>query len=69
VFVIIVVEIVQIIPVVEEDFDLTEKTVIHETTIGKRMTTRTEKIEEVLGEYPDGFKEEMDTTPQESNKK
>jgi stress response protein YsnF len=38
-------EIVQIIPVVEEDFDLTKKTVIHETTIVKRMTTRTEKIE------------------------
>jgi stress response protein YsnF len=38
-------EIVQIIPVVEEDFDLTKKTVIHETTIVKRMTTRTEIIE------------------------
>jgi stress response protein YsnF len=38
-------EIVQTIPVVEEDFDLTKKTVIHEVTIAKRMTTRTEKIE------------------------
>jgi hypothetical protein len=27
------------------------------------------KKEKSLGEYPDGFKEEMDTTPQESNKK
>jgi hypothetical protein len=27
------------------------------------------KKEKVLVEYPDGFKEEMDTTPQESNKK
>jgi hypothetical protein len=25
--------------------------------------------EKVLVEYPDGFKEEMDTTPKESNKK
>jgi len=38
-------EIVQTIPVVEEDFDLTKKTVIHEATIAKRMTTRTEKFE------------------------
>jgi len=38
-------EIVQIIPVVEEDFDLTKKTVIHETTIVKQTATRTEKIE------------------------
>lgn len=37
--------IVQIIPVVEEDFDLTKKTIVHETTIVKRMATRTEKIE------------------------
>lgn len=36
---------VQIIPVVEEDFDLTKKTVIHETSIVKRMATKTEKIE------------------------
>jgi hypothetical protein len=27
------------------------------------------KKEKVLVEYPDGFKEEMDTTPQEGNKK
>jgi stress response protein YsnF len=38
-------ETVQIIPVVEEDFDLTKKTIVHETTIVKRMATRTEKIE------------------------
>jgi stress response protein YsnF len=38
-------ETVQTIPVVEEDFELTKKTVIHEATIAKRMTTRTEKIE------------------------
>ena len=36
---------VQIIPVVEEDFDFIKKTVIHETTIVKRMATKTEKIE------------------------
>jgi hypothetical protein len=35
---------VQIIPVVEEDYDLTKKTVIHETTIVKRMVTKTEKL-------------------------
>lgn len=35
----------QIIPVIEEDFDLTKKTVIHETRIMKRIATRTEKIE------------------------
>lgn len=39
------IETVQIIPVVEENFDLTKKTVIHETTIVKRMATKTEKIE------------------------
>jgi stress response protein YsnF len=38
-------EIVQTIPVVEEDFDLTKKTVIHEATIVKRLATKTEKIE------------------------
>jgi stress response protein YsnF len=38
-------EIEKIIPVVEEDFDLTKKTVIHETSIVKRMATKTEKIE------------------------
>ena len=39
------IETMQIIPVIEEDFDLTKKTVIHETRIMKRMATRTEKIE------------------------
>jgi Domain of unknown function (DUF2382) len=39
------IETIQIIPVTEEDFDLTKKTVIHETRIMKRMATRTEKIE------------------------
>jgi stress response protein YsnF len=39
------IEDIQTIPVIEEDFDLTKKTVIHETTIVKRMATRTEKIE------------------------
>jgi len=38
-------EIEKIIPVVEENFDLTKKTVIHETSIVKRMATKTEKIE------------------------
>jgi stress response protein YsnF len=38
-------ETVHIVPVVEEDFDLTKKTVIHETSIVKRMATKTEKIE------------------------
>jgi stress response protein YsnF len=38
-------EIVQTIPVVEEDFDLTKKTVLHEATIAKRLATKTEKIE------------------------
>ena len=38
-------EIEKVIPVVEEDFDLTKKTVIHETSIVKRMATKTEKIE------------------------
>ena len=39
------IETVQIVPVVEENFDLTKKTVIHETSIVKRMATKTEKIE------------------------
>lgn len=39
------IETIQIIPVTEEDFDLTKKTVIHKTRIMKRMATRTEKIE------------------------
>src|SRR5688572_15027168 len=39
------IETVHIVPVIEEDFDLTKKTVIHETRIVKRMATRTEKIE------------------------
>lgn len=39
------IETMQIIPVIEEDFDLTKKTVIHETRIMKRIATRTEKIE------------------------
>ena len=39
------IETVHIVPVVEEDFDLTKKTVIHETSIVKRMATKTEKIE------------------------
>ena len=38
-------EIEKIIPVIEENFDLTKKTVIHETTIVKRMATKTENIE------------------------
>jgi stress response protein YsnF len=38
-------EIVRIIPVMEEDFDLTKKTVIHKTIVVKRAATRTEKIE------------------------
>ena len=38
-------EIVQTIPVIEEDFDLTKKTVLHEATIAKRLATKTEKIE------------------------
>lgn len=38
-------EIGKVIPVIEEDFDLTKKTVIHETSIVKRMATKTEKIE------------------------
>ncbi|HEY9386785.1 MAG TPA: DUF2382 domain-containing protein [Nitrososphaeraceae archaeon] len=38
-------ETIEIIPVVEEDFDLTKKTIVHETTIVKKMATRTEKIE------------------------
>lgn len=39
------IETVHIVPVVEENFDLTKKTVIHETSIVKRMATKTEKIE------------------------
>ena len=38
-------EIEKVIPVMEEDFDLTKKTVIHETSIEKRTATKTEKIE------------------------
>jgi stress response protein YsnF len=38
-------EIEKVIPVIEEDFDLTKKTVLHETSIVKRMATKTEKIE------------------------
>ncbi|MBA3284750.1 MAG: DUF2382 domain-containing protein [Nitrosopumilus sp.] len=38
-------EIEKVIPIVEENFDLTKKTVIHETSIVKRMATKTEKIE------------------------
>ena len=36
-------EIGKVIPVIEEDFDLTKKTVIHGTSIVKRMATKTEK--------------------------
>ena len=35
----------KIIPVVEENFDLTKKTVLHEMKISKRSATRTEKID------------------------
>lgn len=38
-------ETVQIIPVIEENFNLTKKTVSHETKITKRMAIKTEKIE------------------------
>jgi stress response protein YsnF len=37
--------VVKIIPVVEENFDLTKKTILHEMKISKRRATRTEKIE------------------------
>jgi stress response protein YsnF len=35
----------KVIPVVEENFDLTKKTVLHEMKISKRRATKTEKIE------------------------
>ena len=38
-------ESVKVIPVVEENFDLLKKTIIQETKIVKRLTTKTEKIE------------------------
>jgi stress response protein YsnF len=38
-------ETVQIIPIIEENFSLTKKAVIHETKITKRMTMKTERIE------------------------
>ena len=38
-------ETIQIIPVVEENFNLTKKTVVHETKLVKRMAIKTEKIE------------------------
>src|SRR5919107_5794375 len=36
---------VKIIPVMEENFDLSKKTIVQETKIIKRLTTKTEKIE------------------------
>jgi stress response protein YsnF len=39
------VETVQIIPIIEENFNLTKKTVTHEAKITKRMAIKTEKIE------------------------
>jgi stress response protein YsnF len=36
---------VKIIPVIEENFDLSKKTIVQETKIMKRLTTKTEKIE------------------------
>jgi stress response protein YsnF len=38
-------ETVKIIPVMEENFDLSKKTIVQETKIMKRLTTKTEKIE------------------------
>jgi stress response protein YsnF len=38
-------ETVKIIPVMEENFDLSKKTIVQETKIVKRLTTKTEKIE------------------------
>ncbi len=38
-------ETAQIIPIVEENFNLTKKTVVHETKIVKRIAIKTEKIE------------------------
>jgi stress response protein YsnF len=38
-------ETVQIIPIIEENFNLTKKTVIHETKITKRMAIKTGRIE------------------------
>lgn len=39
------IEIAKIIPVIEENFDLTKKTIIEETKIQKRLATKTEKLE------------------------
>lgn len=39
------IETVQIIPIIEENFNLTKKTVTHEAKITKRMAIKTEKIE------------------------
>jgi stress response protein YsnF len=39
------IEIAEIIPVIEEDFNLSKKTTIQEVRIVKRLATRTEKIE------------------------
>jgi stress response protein YsnF len=36
---------VKIIPVIEENFDLSKKTIVQQTKIVKRLTTKTEKIE------------------------
>jgi stress response protein YsnF len=36
---------VKIIPVIEENFDLSKRTIVQETKIVKRLTTKTEKIE------------------------
>jgi stress response protein YsnF len=38
-------ETVKIIPVIEENFDLSKKTIVQETKIEKRLATKTEKIE------------------------
>jgi stress response protein YsnF len=38
-------ETVEIIPVMEENFDLSKKTIVQETKVVKRLTTKTEKIE------------------------
>jgi stress response protein YsnF len=39
------VETVKIIPIIEENFDLSKKTIVQETKIVKRLATKTEKIE------------------------
>ena len=36
---------VKIIPVIEENFDLSKRTIVQETKIVKRLATKTEKIE------------------------